>query len=152
MTKRILLTFSIFAVAGCAGSNPQDSFPHASTAGAHSVSASTHAAKSLEAGKSDGGVVARDSMNSSRDSIDDIESPTVTQTASTQAVAEPEPAIVCERVYPTGSIIPVKVCRDVAAAQRKTDRDQRIFDHVKRGSAIGGSNAAVCANFGNNCF
>lgn len=51
----------------------------------------------------------------------------------------PYPAIVCEKVVPTGSILPVQVCRHQSEAARKQEADQRIFDDIKRNTAIGNS-------------
>lgn len=49
----------------------------------------------------------------------------------------PESTVVCERVYPTGSVLPTKVCRDRTDIERKQEADRRIFDDIKRNTAIG---------------
>ncbi|MGI9221840.1 MAG: hypothetical protein ACR2QS_12485 [Woeseiaceae bacterium] len=49
----------------------------------------------------------------------------------------PESTVVCEKVYPTGSVLPTKVCRDRTNIDRKQEADQRIFDDIKRNTAIG---------------
>jgi hypothetical protein len=51
-------------------------------------------------------------------------------------IVEPEPAIVCERVVPTGSILPVKVCRSRSEIDRKEQADPEIFDEIIRNTAI----------------
>jgi hypothetical protein len=39
-------------------------------------------------------------------------------------------------VVPTGSILPVKVCRSRSEIDRKEQADQEIFDDIKRNTAI----------------
>ena len=154
MTNRFFLTIFIFAVAGCASTDPQADNPQISSTDASQVSGTPQPTATATTSVAKANTVSQDAdSNKSYDGIEDIESPAVAQTrmASGPIAAEPEPAIVCERVYPTGSIIPVKVCRDRAAAERKTEQDQRIFDHVKRSSAIGGANAASCASSAQRC-
>ena len=70
--------------------------------------------------------------------IEELESPEVSETPPSMIPGrvEPEPAIVCERVVPTGSILPTKVCRTRAEIERKEQADQEIFDDIKRNTAI----------------
>ena len=70
--------------------------------------------------------------------IEELESPQVAETPPSMipGIVEPEPAIVCERVVPTGSILPVKVCRSRSEIDRKEQADQEIFDDIKRNTAI----------------
>lgn len=51
-------------------------------------------------------------------------------------VVEDDP-IVCERIIPTGSILPTKVCRDRRFIELKEDADRDMFDDIKRNTAIG---------------
>ena len=71
-------------------------------------------------------------------SIEEIEAPKVDEIPPSMipGMTEPELAIVCERVVPTGSILPVTVCRDRLAAEKKQAADQEIFDDIKRNTAI----------------
>jgi hypothetical protein len=70
--------------------------------------------------------------------IEELEAPKVDEIPRSMipGVTEPELAIVCERVVPTGSILPVTVCRDRLAAEKKQAADQEIFDDIKRNTAI----------------
>ena len=54
--------------------------------------------------------------------IEDIEAPKVREIPAEMIprLREPEPEIVCDRVVPTGSILPVKVCRRQSDISRKT--------------------------------
>lgn len=47
--------------------------------------------------------------------------------------------IVCERITPTGSILPTRVCRDRRYMQLKENADREIFDDIKRNTALGNS-------------
>jgi len=73
------------------------------------------------------------------DGIEDIEAPTVREIPAEMipGIRMPEPEIVCERVVPTGSVLPVKVCRRKSDIARKTHDDQELFDDIKRNTAIG---------------
>ena len=51
--------------------------------------------------------------------------------------ATTDPGIVCERVVPTGSVLPVKVCRERSDIELKEKQDQRVFDDIKRHTANG---------------
>ena len=70
--------------------------------------------------------------------IEELESPQVAETPPSMipGAMEPEPAVVCERVVPTGSIIPTKVCRTRDDIDRKEAADREIFDDIKRNTAI----------------
>lgn len=70
--------------------------------------------------------------------IEELEAPQVDETPPSMIPGriEPEEAIVCERVVPTGSILPIKVCRTRAEIERKEKADQEIFDDIKRNTAI----------------
>lgn len=73
--------------------------------------------------------------------IEEIEAPNVSETPAEMipGLRTPEHEIVCERVVPTGSVLPVEVCRRRSDIERKTEFDQQLFDDIKRSSAIGTS-------------
>ena len=50
-----------------------------------------------------------------------------------------EPEIICERMVPTGSLLPVMVCRRQSDIARRQEADQELFDRIKRNTAIGAS-------------
>jgi hypothetical protein len=85
-----------------------------------------------------GDAMADDGPAENSNSIEELEAPQVAETPPSMipGVAKPEPAIVCERVVPTGSILPTKVCRTQAEIERKEQADQEIFDDIKRNTAI----------------
>jgi hypothetical protein len=74
-----------------------------------------------------GNVMAGNDPAENSNRIQELESPEVSVTP---------PSIVCERVVPTGSILPVKVCRSRSEIDRKEQADQEIFDDIKRNTAI----------------
>ena len=73
--------------------------------------------------------------------IEDIDTPNASKTPTEMmphlSMAEPE--IVCERVVPTGSVLPVEVCRRRSDVARKQEADQKLFDVIKRNTAMGAS-------------
>jgi len=79
-----------------------------------------------------------DQAESTSGIIEELESPQVAETPPSMIPGrlEPEQSIVCERVVPTGSILPVKVCRTRSEIERKEHADQEIFDDIKRNTAI----------------
>ncbi len=81
--------------------------------------------------------VARNDAKAGASGIEEIEAPTVSKTAPPPMPAEP--AIVCERVVPTGSILPTRVCRNRSQMERKQEADREIFDDIKRNTALGNS-------------
>jgi hypothetical protein len=85
-----------------------------------------------------GNVMAGNDPAENSNRIQELESPEVSVTPPSMipGIVEPEPAIVCERVVPTGSILPVKVCRSRSEIDRKEQADQEIFDDIKRNTAI----------------
>ena len=87
---------------------------------------------------SDTKVVQNESGQTS-DGIEDLEAPNVAKTAllDMQREQEAEPQIICERVRPTGSILPTKVCRHVTDIERKTEYDQDMFKDIKDNTALG---------------
>ena len=86
-------------------------------------------------------IVAENEPTKSFQGIEDIESPAVDEVAPSMIPgrAAPETSIICERVYPTGSILPTKVCRDKSEIEKKQEFDQEVFDDIKRNTALGNS-------------
>jgi len=86
-------------------------------------------------------MLAHNAETGSADGIEALESPQVSETPAEMIPGRPaqEPAIVCERVTPTGSLLPVKVCRHRDDIARKQEADQEIFDDIKRNTALGNS-------------
>lgn len=72
--------------------------------------------------------------------IQDIDAPEVEQTLPPRSMHRPrktdESEIVCARIIPTGSRIPVDICRTRTEIERKQEQDQRIMDDIKRNTAI----------------
>lgn len=143
---RFLLVLSLFAVGGCAGTSPQSDTPDEVQVSRDNPAEAMTTSPAPQANESSQNMVARNNDNDSTGNIDDLESPGVKETSTSDMPVTPsvESAVICERVYPTGSILPVRVCRDVSAAARKTEQDQRILRDVKTNSAIGGARAASC--------
>lgn len=148
--NRTLLIPTLFTFAACASSGPEPeqavSFESPAPAQAAPAAAQAEPAPaqqefpSASESASPPMVVQNDSAKSSS-SIEDIDAPNVKKTPPSQipgrVVSEPEPQVVCERVVPTGSILPVKVCRDRSEMARKEQYDQEMFEDIKRNTAIG---------------
>ena len=73
--------------------------------------------------------------------IEDVEAPKVSETPAEMIpqVHSSEPEIICDREIPTGSRLPVEVCRRKSDIQQRQETDQRIFDRIKQRTAIGAS-------------
>lgn len=152
---QILLVMVLFAVAGCASPGPQSNptatmvSPEAfQTPDTSSTSESTLESELVQSSESVDHVYAQNDEGETASRIEDIDSPDVERASMGMVPDQPTPesAIVCERVVPTGSIIPVKVCRDLNSVARKSEQDRKIFDDIKTGSAIGGANAAISSS------
>ena len=84
-------------------------------------------------------MIARNDEDGSAGSIEAIEAPQADETPASMfpGRATTDPGIVCERVVPTGSVLPVKVCRERSDIELKEKQDQRVFDDIKRHTANG---------------
>lgn len=124
----------LFAVAACATPAPEPKQSEAVQA-----SEPVQASQSAQVEESGGDVLAHNAAAIDSTGIEVLEAPNVSEIPAEMIPgrSEPEPAIVCEKVVPTGSIIPVRVCRDRSYIQRKQEADQEIFDDIKRNTALG---------------
>ncbi len=149
---KIMLVLATFAVAGCATPGLQTSLPEVDHGPAVGQDAEELRASDVmrnadftdEQTPVGEHIVARNDDGMDKiTGIEDIESPGVSETPAELIPNRPQedPSIVCERVRPTGSIIPVKVCKHVGDAERKGEYDREMFDDIKRGSALGGARA-----------
>lgn len=126
MNRFLLVTISI-AVAACA-----------------TPSVEPDRSKSVQAMESGGDELLEQNIPTENfEGIQEFEAPNASKTPAEMMphfrMAETEPEIVCDRVVPTGSILPVKVCRRRSEIERKTEADQELFDDIKRNTAIGTS-------------
>lgn len=140
--NRFLIVPICAAVAACAtpGADPEPSKSVGageSVQPAESVQANDSHDKDALADNHSGMLAVNDPADESK-GIEELESPEVSETPPSMIPGrlEPEPAVVCERVVPTGSILPVKVCRSRTEIERKEEADQEIFDDIKRNTAI----------------
>jgi len=84
-------------------------------------------------------MVANNNSAEESSGIEELDAPGVEQVPPTMIpgrVVSDEP-VVCERVIPTGSILPSKVCRERRYMEAKEEADQEIFDDIKRNTALG---------------
>ena len=143
--NRFLLVVPIFAMAACATSG-QEASRSASVQAAETapISEEPRASEVVQVsavaavGELDDDAPTRITEEQYAGVIDDLESPDASEIPAEMIPGRPtlEPAIVCEKVVPTGSVIPVRVCRHADYAKRKQDADQEIFDDIKRNTAI----------------
>ena len=131
MNRFLLVTF-MFAIAACATPSPE---PDRS----ESVQNQTESVQVVESGGDE--LQAQNKPAENYEGIEEIEAPKVNEIPAEMipGLREPEPEIVCERVVPTGSVLPVEVCRRQSDIARKTEYDQEMFDNIKRNTAIGNS-------------
>ena len=140
---RILLVSTLLVVGACATSNPEsnqvESVPVANSSSSevrtnYSSSSSTPSASvaTLESSETVAGNV---------ENIQDVEAPGASEgrASAMQTPSMAESAIVCERVVPTGSILPVRVCRHRSDIERNRTTDQKMIDDIKRSTANGAS-------------
>lgn len=138
----LLLVVILLGIAACATSGPEPNRSE-SVQASKPVQASepVQASQSGQQEESGGGALAHNATAKNSTSIEAFEAPSVSEIPAEMIPGrpEPEPAVVCEKVVPTGSIIPVRVCRDRAYIERKQEADQEIFDDIKRNTALGNS-------------
>lgn len=130
MGRFLLITFSL-AIAACAAPVSEPNRDETVQ-----LSESAQAEKSHEED-----LLAQSNSKESIGVIDETKAPKVDKTPASMIPgrAEPELAIVCERVVPTGSVLPVRVCRHQSEINRKQAADEKIVDDIKRNTAIGAS-------------
>ena len=70
------------------------------------------------------------------ENLEDIEAPDVRETPAAMIPRiQREPEVICEKVRPTGSIIPVEVCRRRADIEKQRQDDQEAFGKIKSNTA-----------------
>lgn len=134
--NQFLLIVVLFVVAACA--TPSLEPNRFEAVRSSEVIQSSEAVQAKESGD---GVLAHNAETENADGIEELESPSPSEIPAEMIPGRPvpEPAIVCERVVPTGSVLPVQVCRHRDAIERKQEADQEIFDDIKRNTALGNS-------------
>ena len=140
--KKILIVPVSIAVAACATPTTEpvpSETSQATAAVATSASAPTTHATQPDQASQDQTLVAENRPTENPESIQALEAPQVNEVQPGQIPGRgvPESTVVCEKVYPTGSVLPTKVCRDVTDIERKQEADRKIFDDIKRNTAIG---------------
>lgn len=129
--SRFLLYIMCLAVAACATPGPE-----LNRFDSDQVSESGQADK-----LGDNDTLAQSNPSENTGIIEELEAPKVGEAPASMIPdsAELEAAIVCERVVPTGSVLPARVCRHQSEIDRKRATDEKIFDDIKRNTAIGAS-------------
>ena len=134
--NRFLLVSMLFTIAACATPDAEpDRYESAQvvTAGNDQMLTRSSAAQ-------DSGVASQSVANTGADSdlenLEDIDAPDVRETPAAMIPrVQREPEVVCERVRPTGSIIPVEVCRRRADIDKQGDEDREAFNKIKSNTA-----------------
>lgn len=132
---RYLLVTTSFVLTACATSSPEPN-PAESLqvmeSGGEELVAHNQAADKFDIGD-DADVVEETYL------IEDIEAPNGNETPAEMMpiLAVAESPIVCERVVPTGSVLSVRVCRHRVDIARRQETDQKLFDDIKRNTALG---------------
>ncbi len=141
--NRLLLVTVMFTVAACATSSPAtDRSESDQTPDLAEAAQPVEAPAPARAGESQSDeMLAQNDAAGGFDGIEEVEAPNVGETPASMLPEKPtsKPAIVCERVVPTGSVLPIKVCRHRSEIKRKEEADRKIFDDIKRNTAIGAS-------------
>ena len=135
--NRCLLIATLFFVAACATSDPQPSqteYAQPVNTAANDTAVRNTAAQPAQAANDASGTAA--SASSDYESIEDVEAPKASETPAAMIPRIPrEPEVVCEKVRPTGSILPVEVCRRRADIDKQRDEDQDAFGKIKSNTA-----------------
>lgn len=129
--NQFLLVAILFAVAACATPSLEANQPE-----------SVQTSEAVETKESGGdNMLVHNKQAEEFEGIEDLEAPTTSEIPAEMIPGRPvpEPAIVCERVVPTGSVLPIEVCRHRSEIERKREADQEIFDDIKRNTALGNS-------------
>lgn len=134
--NQFLLVVILFLVAACATPSLE---PNPSDAVQSSEVIQT--SEAVQAKESEDGILTQNAETKNADGIEELEAPKVGKVPAGMIPGRPkdEPAIVCERVVPTGSVLPVRVCRHRGDIDRKQQADREIFDDIKRNTALGTS-------------
>lgn len=141
--NQLLLVTILFTVAACATPGPEPSRSESDQAPELAQAPQpVQAPESVQAeeSRSDDILAQNDAMKDFK-GIEELEAPDVSETPASMIPGRQvsEPAIVCERVVPTGSILPTRVCRQRSDVERKRQADQELFDDIKRNTALGAS-------------
>ena len=134
MKRSIPVIFSL-AIAACAsnGSEPAQPVPEQVSGPApSSVPAPAPGVSSSEQE-----MIARTETTADSGGIEALDPPDVERLPADMVPNRPgtEDAIVCERVVPTGSVLPRKVCRHQSEIDQRSLEDQRTFDNIKSNTA-----------------
>lgn len=135
--NQFLLLSILLALAACATPSPG---PDRSES--MQVPESVETSESVEVNEpADDDLLAQNKQAEVHGGIESVDTPNVSEIPPEMipGIAAPEAAVVCERTVPTGSVLRVKVCRHKAEIERKQEADQRIFDDIKRNTAVGAS-------------
>lgn len=126
--NQFLLAVTLFAVAACT-----------TPGAAPNRSEALQTAAAVPAQEPDDTVLASTADEKNSIGIEDIEAPAVTKMPAEMIPGRPaqEPAVVCDRVIPTGSVLPIEVCRNRVDIERKREADQEMFMDIKNNTAFG---------------
>ena len=130
MNRCLPVTFSLF-IAACANQAPEQD-------GIESYQASAPVQESQPAIDEEpraGNLVATETLADEAPDIEELETPTLDQIPAELIPGKAEPEVVCERSVPTGSIMPVKVCRAVSDIEQQQTDDRKLIDNIKRNTA-----------------
>jgi hypothetical protein len=121
---RLLLVTSLFAIGACATPGSEPTSPESGQA--------------MQSGGDE--LLEQNAQAQNNDeSIQDIDAPNARATPPEEMPHQnaSESDVVCERVVPTGSVLPTKVCRRKSDIDRRQKADQRMYDDIKRNTALG---------------
>jgi hypothetical protein len=140
MNRFLLVTF-LFVVTGCATTSPEPNQSESLQA-AESSSNELLEHKNPVEDFENAEVVAENSEGAASEAekfegVEYYEPPSESENSAEMLLPEmmPEPEIVCERVYPTGSRLPVRMCRSQAEIELNQLNNKKL-DEIKLNSNI----------------
>ena len=144
--SRSVLVLILLTVAACATSRQEPRLPEpaqssASPGSSQAIRDQAADQAAGEEGSAGDEMLADNTASGEFAGIEELAAPSASETPPEMIPnpVAPEPQIVCERVVPTGSILPVKVCRHQAEISKQQEADQRAIDTIKRNTALGAS-------------
>ena len=134
--NRFLLVSMLFTMAACATPDAEpDRYDSAQPVAAGDAGLLRQSAPAQDADNAPQTAASAENQGD-LENLEDIEAPDVRETPAAMIPRiQREPVVICEKVRPTGSIIPVEVCRRRADIEKQRQDDQEAFGKIKSNTA-----------------
>ncbi len=132
--NRFLLVAMLFTIAACATPEAApDRYESAQAVTAGNTAATTQTSAARDTDSSSQSAATTGDL----DNLEDIDAPDVRETPAAMIPRIPRASeeVICKKERPTGSIIPVEVCRRRADIDKQGADDRETFDRIKSNTA-----------------